>query len=85
MAAALGLVAVTAVVFAGKPAFVSGLYADVAGSPVEIASGFNATNMVTSPAAGGQQARITNQSNTQQYPLHADDALNAPLYLNPSY
>ncbi len=85
MIAACGLLAVTAVVFAGRPAFVSGLYADISGSPVQIATSFNGTNMVNSPTGTGQPAKISNQAGTQQYTLHSDDGLNAPLYLNPSY
>lgn len=85
MIAACGLLAVTAIVFAGKPAFTAGLYADVNGTAVEIASGFNSTNMVSSPSGSGQQAKITNQAGNRQYPLHSDDGLSAPLYLNSAY
>lgn len=85
MIAAGGLLAVTAVVFAGRPAFVGGLYADVGGTAVQIAGSFNTTNMVTSPTGSGQPAKISNQAGTQQYTLHSDNGLNAPLYLNPAY
>jgi len=84
--AACGLLAVTAVVFAGRPAFSNGVWADVGGSAIQLSTDFT-TNLSNSPGTGGNQATISNQGQTANYPLYSDASLSSgsKLYLNPSY
>ncbi|MBZ4189319.1 hypothetical protein LQ567_16180 [Niabella pedocola] len=81
---ACGLLAVTAVVFAGKPRFVSGLYAYDGSQTVEIAGSYNTSNLVTTGGTGVQQAKITDR-NGNSFDLYADDMHSTPLYSSPSW